>query len=311
MNKKILVTGGAGYIGNVLVRLLLKKGYDITVLDNFFFNQDNTLKGLDINLVIGDVRDQKYINSNFLKKFDYIIPLAALVGAPLCDKLKKDAVEINLESSKNIIKYCNKKTKIVLPNTNSGYGISDPNEICDENYKLNPISIYGKTKVEAEKVFLSHNNTVSLRLATVFGYSKRMRLDLLVNNFVHIALTKKEIEIFEGHFKRNYVHIFDVANAFLYVIENFEKMKNNIFNLGLDDVNLSKIELANTIKKYLEDFKIVQNEFDRDPDQRNYIVSNKKIKAFGFRFSKTLDFGIKELINEIPKLKKGKNYSNI
>ncbi len=311
MKKKILVTGGAGYIGNVLTRLLVDNNYNVTVLDNLFFDQPNTIQNLDINFIKGDIRDEKIINKDFLKYFDYLIPLAALVGAPLCEKHKKEAEEINLNSTYKILKACSKNIKIILPNTNSGYGISSPNEICDENYKLNPISTYGKTKVKAEEVYLSHNNTISFRLATVFGYSPRMRLDLLVNHFVNIALTTKKIEIFEGHFKRNYVHIFDVARAFLFAIENFEKMRNNIFNLGLDDLNLSKNELSQKIKQYIPDFEITQNEFDKDPDQRNYIVSNKKIKKFGFEFKKNIDDGIKELIKEIPKLNKGLKYSNI
>lgn len=311
MEKNILVTGGAGYIGNVLVRLLEKKKFNVTVVDNLFFKQDNTLKNLNIKFINGDIRDEKIFSKDFLNNFDYLIPLAALVGAPLCDKYKKEAQDINLKSVFKIVNNSKKDLKIILPNTNSGYGVSQPGEICDESYALNPISIYGITKVKAEEIYLSHNNTISFRLATVFGYSNRMRLDLLVNHFVHTALTKKKIEIFEGHFKRNYVHIVDVARAFVYAIENFEMLKNNIFNLGLDDLNLSKIELANKIKAYIPDFEITQNEFDKDPDQRNYIVSNKKIKKFGFNFSMNLDDGIKELLKQIPKLDKDKTYSNI
>ena len=233
-----------------------------------------------------------------------------MVGAPLCEKFKKETKKINIGSIKLLLRYLKKNQKIIYPTTNSGYGIGDKNKYCDENSPLRPVSLYGVTKLKAEQLILDHGNSVCFRLATIFGYSYRMRTDLLVNNFVSEAVTNKYLEIFEGKFKRNYVHIKDVARVFLFCIENFEKVKNNVYNFGLEGVNLTKIELAETVKKYVKDFKYILNEFGTDPDKRDYIVSNKKILSTGFEFKHSLENGIKELANEIPKLSKG-NYSNI
>ncbi|EMH80500.1 NAD dependent epimerase/dehydratase family protein [alpha proteobacterium HIMB114] len=307
---KILITGGAGYLGNVIVRELIKKNYEITVIDNLYFNQKNYLESCKINFLKWDVRDAKLITKNFLESFGVIIPLAALVGAPICEANQKAAYEINTKSIQHIVNNISSNTKIILPNTNSGYGIGG-SKYCDESSPLNPISIYGKSKVESERIVMSHKNSISLRLATVFGMSQRMRLDLLVNHFVSEAINDNEVEIFEGKFMRNYVYILDVARAFCYCIENFDKMKNNVFNLGLEDVNLSKIDLANEIKKIIPNFKFKINEFDKDPDQRNYIVTNKKILEHGFNFVGSLNEGIKELNLGIRNLPKGEKYSNI
>jgi nucleoside-diphosphate-sugar epimerase len=310
---KILVTGGAGYIGSVLVPKLLESNYKVIVIDNFFFNQkslDNLKKHKNFSLIKGDASDKNLVKKILDNNFDLIIPLAALVGAPLCDKMPELAKEINESSVKYIINNVDVKTKIILPTTNSGYGIGKENIACNEESDLNPISIYGITKVNAEKFVLERGNSISLRLATVFGMSPRMRLDLLVNHFVSKAVNKERLDIFEGHFKRNFVHIQDVARVFLFFIKNFEKYKNNAYNFGLEDANLSKIELAQEIKKEIKDFNFIINEIAKDPDKRNYIVSNRKILNTGFKFEYSLNKGIKELIVGINNLPKG-NYSNL
>jgi nucleoside-diphosphate-sugar epimerase len=308
----ILVTGGAGYIGSVLVPELLKKKYNVTVIDNYFFSQQalKNIKLSNFSLIKGDVRDASLINS-IIKKFDIIIPLAALVGAPLCDLKTKEANEINFESILSMKKSLSKEQWILLPVTNSGYGIGKEGEFCTESSPLNPISLYGKTKVAAEKVVMDRENSISFRLATVFGMSERMRIDLLVNHFIYKALIDKKIKIFEGHFKRNYVHIADVARVFLFAIENFKSLKNNTYNFGLENANLSKIELANKIKTFLSDFEILESKEGNDPDKRNYIVSNKKILSSGFEFKNSLDNGIPEVIAGLRGLPNNKINSNV
>ena len=237
--------------------------------------------------------------------------MAALVGAPLCDKFPKDAKEVNLESISILNSQLSKEQHVILPVSNSGYGIGKPGEFCTEQSPLNPISLYGRTKVQSEKIIMERENSVSFRLATVFGMSPRMRTDLLVNYFVNKAITEKKIEIFEGNFKRNYVHIKDVANVFNFTIENFNKMKSNTFNFGLENANFSKIELAEKIKTHVKEFEIIISENGTDPDKRDYIVSNKKILEAGYEFENDLDKGIKELLSELPKLSTEINYSNV
>ena len=308
---KILVTGGFGYIGQVFINLLNPKD-EITLIDNLTFNQ-NSLNILNkfpnIKFIEGDVRDKDLIKETS-KNIDFIFPLAGLVGAPLCKKKPKEAKEVNQDSIKLLCETISTNTKIIIPTTNSGYGVGSKENFCTEDSPIKPISVYGVTKMAAEKYVLDRGNAISLRLATVFGMSPRMRLDLLVNNFCHIALSKGKIDIFEGHFRRNFVHVLDVARAFIFCMENFEKLKNNVFNFGLDDANLTKLDLAKKIKKYVPNFEITENEFEKDPDQRDYIVSNKKILSTGFKFKVGLDEGIKELIIKIPKLPK-KSFSNV
>tara|TARA_Y100000590_G_scaffold102552_3_gene116551 strand:- start:7710 stop:8645 length:936 start_codon:yes stop_codon:yes gene_type:complete len=309
----ILVTGGAGYIGSVLVQILLKNNFNVTVLDNFLFKQkslNQIKKNRQLNIVEGDVRDESIIK-DLVTKSDIIIPLAALVGAPLCDIKPKEAKEVNLDSMFLLKSILSKNQRVILPVSNSGYGIGKSGEFCTEESPLNPISLYGQTKVQSESIIMERENSISFRLATVFGMSPRMRIDLLVNYFVNKALTEKKIQIFEGHFKRNYVHIKDVANVFLFTIKNFEKMKSNTYNFGLEDANFSKIELAEKIKKYINNFEIQISEFGKDPDKRDYIVSNKKILSTGYKFLEDLDSGIQELIREIPNLSKNESYSNV
>tara|TARA_Y100000996_G_scaffold408378_1_gene387348 strand:- start:140 stop:1093 length:954 start_codon:yes stop_codon:yes gene_type:complete len=311
MSKKILITGGAGYIGSVLLPILLKENYEVVLVDKLIFKQKVINYKENFKFINADVR-----NFDFMKKileehkFNFVIPLAALVGAPICSKYITEAEEINYKSCNFLFDNLSQDTKIILPVSNSGYGIADHNKPCTEESALNPISVYGVTKVKAENSLIKRGNYISLRLATIFGLSPRMRLDLLVNNFVYEAVTNKYLEIFEGKFKRNYVHINDVARVFLFCIKNFDRLKNNVFNFGLENINLTKIELAENIKKYVKDFNYVLNEFGHDPDKRDYIVSNKKILDTGFEFKHSLDQGIKELVDGIPKLGKG-NYTNI
>ena len=280
--KKILVTGGAGYIGSKLVTKLLKKNYKVTVIDilkfsskslNHLFNKKN------FTFIKGDVRNKKLM-SKLIKKNDFIIPLAALVGAPLCEKNKKEAISVNLDSIKYLMKIISKKkNKIIYLTTNSGYGIGEKNKYCDENSPLKPISLYGRTKCDGENLVISKNNNhVCFRLATVFGQSYRMRSDLLVNNFVHTAIKKKKLTIFEPHFRRNFIHVRDVVDAIIFTITHFNKLKNDVYNLGLSSANISKIMLAKKIQKQYKKLKIKIITNRKDPDKRDYYVSNKKIK---------------------------------
>jgi nucleoside-diphosphate-sugar epimerase len=303
----ILVTGGAGYIGSVLVPELLKAGNKVTVLDNYMFNQ-NTLLDCCYNSLFsiarGDARDGSLL-SETVKDKDYIIPLAALVGAPLCDKDEDGAESINTGAIKTLTEIIDPEQRIIIPITNSGYGIGEKGKFCTEETPLRPISHYGKTKVEAEKIALSRANSVSLRLATVFGASPRMRLDLLVNDFTYKAVKEKFIDIFEGHFMRNYIHIRDVAKAFLHVIDNFDKLKGEAYNVGLSDANISKLELCTKIREQLPDFNYQESSDKKDPDQRDYLVSNEKIEKTGFKPSYSLEDGITELIKTYKILSDG------
>ena len=297
--EKILITGGAGYIGSMLTTKLIEKGYRVTVIDSLQFSK-NSLNHLfahkNFKFIYGDVRNKNLIKKN-IKKHNIIIPLAALVGAPLCEKYKKEAKEINFESIKYMLKIIDKKQKIIFPTTNSGYGIGQKEKYCDENSPLNPISFYGKTKAEAEKIVLEFENSICFRLATIFGYSYRMRTDLLVNNFVYKALKFKKLKLYEPHFRRNYIHIIDVVRAFIFAIKNFNKLKSNTYNLGLSSANLTKLMLAKKIKKQFKEVKISIIRNRKDPDQRDYFVSNKKIEKKGFKPIISLEEGIAELLN--------------
>jgi len=294
----VLVTGGAGYIGSILVPELLKKKYCVTVLDNFMYNQNSLLSSCifeDFNVIRGDARDEAVLKP-LLKDADYIIPLAALVGAPLCNRDKIGAVTINRDAIDLIVKLASKKQRIIIPTTNSGYGIGQKGIYCTEETPLNPITLYGKVKMEAEKIVLNRGNSISFRLATVFGMSPRMRIDLLVNDFVYRAVKDRFIVIFEGHFKRNYIHIRDVARAFIHAIDNFNKMKNEPYNVGLSEANISKLGLCAKIKEYIPDFVYLESPIGEDPDKRDYIVSNDKIEKTGFKPKYSLEMGIKELM---------------
>ncbi|TSA45686.1 NAD(P)-dependent oxidoreductase [bacterium] len=294
----ILVTGGAGYIGSILVPMLLRKGFNVTVLDNFLYNQvslSDCVSFDNFRVVRGDSRDEELLKK-YMKDADYIIPLAAIVGMSACDADRHAAKTINLEAIRSILNLRSKNQKIIFPNTNSGYGIGKQGIYCDEKTPLNPISLYGQAKAQAENIILDSGEAITFRLATVFGISPRMRLDLLVNQFVHEALTKGYVVLFEAHFKRNFIHIQDVARAFIHAIENFEKMKNEPYNVGLSNANLSKKELCEEIKKQIPKFYFVEAEVGEDPDKRNYIVSNAKIESTGFMPVVSLQSGIAELI---------------
>jgi len=309
---KILVTGGAGYIGSVLVPELLKQGYEVVVIDNFMYNQTSLLDCCcDKNLTVirGDARDERLI-SKYIKGVDYIFPLACLTGAPLCDKDQIGARTTNLDAVKLILKMRNKNQRVIFPTTNSGYGIGQKGIYCDENTPLKPISFYGKLKVEAEKAVLESGNSITLRLATVFGISPRMRLDLLVNNFVYKAINDGYLVLFESHFKRNYIHIRDVAKAFIHCLNNFDKMKNQTYNVGLSSANLSKWELCQEIKKQIPNFVFIESKIGKDPDKRNYIVSNAKIEKTGFKPEFSLEQGIAELIKGYQIIKRNQ-FSNV
>ena len=308
---KILITGGAGYLGSILTTQLVDFGHQVTVIDILEFNK-TSLSHLfvkkNFKFIKGDVRNKNLMIKE-LKKKNIIIPLAALVGAPLCKKYPKKTLDINYNCIKFILSKLKFSQKIIYPNTNSGYGIGKKNKYCDEESQLNPISLYGKTKVEAEKIILNHKNSVVFRLATVFGFSYRMRTDLLVNFLVNMAVRNKKITIFEPHFRRNYIHVLDVANAFIFAIHNFNKMKGKIYNVGLSNANLTKIQLAKLIKKNIKGTKINILKNRKDPDKRDYFVSNKKIEKLGFKPTISIDQGIIELRNifNIFNFEKNKN----
>lgn len=309
---KITITGGAGYIGSVLVPYLLSNGYRVTVLDNFTHNQPTLLDScIDPNfeLIRGDCRDSSLVR-RAIKDADFIIPLAAVVGAPACDADQTATRSINLDAIRLLLSVRSASQAIVSPCTNSGYGIGEKGAFCTEESPLRPLSLYGVTKVEAEKAILDAGNSISLRLATVFGASPRMRMDLLVNDFVYRAFKDRFLVIFEGHFKRNYLHIRDVARAFHHAIANFEAMKNNAYNAGLSDANLSKLELCERIKLQIPDFYYVEGEIGKDPDKRDYIVSNDKIERTGYKPRYSLDEGITEL-RKVYTILRAKPFGNV
>ena len=296
--KKIFLIGGGGYVGSVLCTTLINLGFKVTVVDLMKYDK-GSLNHLyyhkNFELIKKDVRNIKLMKK-LIKKNEFIIPLAALVGAPLCDKNKKDAVSVNHKSIKSLVSLCSEKNKIIFLTTNSGYGIGKKNKFCDENSPLKPISLYGRTKCDAENEVLKSKNFICFRLATVFGFSHRMRTDLLVNNFVNKSVKIKKLKIFEPHFRRNFIHIRDVVAGVVYAINNFNKLKSNIYNLGLSSANISKLMLAKKIKKQIKNLQIQIIKNKKDPDKRDYFVSNRKIEKKGFKARFSLEDGIKELI---------------
>ncbi|MDQ6862407.1 MAG: NAD(P)-dependent oxidoreductase [Thermoproteota archaeon] len=311
MVEKVLITGGAGYIGSVLTRALLDEGFAVTVLDRFIYGQNSLLDcciNENFSIIRADVRDRGAL-AKAMNGADFIIHLAALVGAPLCDSDPIAATTTNLDGTNLLLSLRSPCQKLLFPCTNSGYGIGEKNKFCTEETPLRPISLYGKTKVAAEKAILESGDSISFRLATVFGVSPRMRTDLLVNNFVYRALNDGYLIIFEGHFKRNYIHINDVARAFLHAINNFESMKNQVYNVGLSDANLSKLELCDQIKKHIPSLVYVESAVGEDPDKRDYLVSNEKIEQAGFNPQYSIDDGIVQLMKAYSILK-NTNYSN-
>jgi nucleoside-diphosphate-sugar epimerase len=305
--KKVLITGGAGYLGSVLTEVLLNKGYQVTVIDNLIYKQTSVAPFAyhpNFDFIFGDVTNESLLKS-LVEKHDVIIPLAAIVGMPACKAQPELTVKVNFEQVRNITKWITKNQMLLVPNTNSQYGSST--EIITEESPFKPLSLYAETKCDAEKAVLESGNGIALRLATVFGMSYRMRMDLLVNDFVYKAITDGYLVLFESHFIRNYIHVRDIANTFLFMIENYEKCNNNAFNVGLTSANCTKLELAETIQKYVPDLVIVQNNFKQDFDQRNYIVSNAKLENQGWVPTFTLDKGIQELIKGYQLINKFKN----
>lgn len=295
---KILVTGGAGYVGSILVGHLLTDGHEVTVLDNFMWGQVSLASycaNQNLRIERGDARDTRTVKP-LLRDADVLIPLAALVGAPLCEARFQDAWNINCYAVRDAMASMSSHQRIVIPISNSGYGVGERDQECTEDSPLRPVSVYGQTKVQVEQIVMSRGNAISLRLATVFGMSQRMRMDLLVNDFVWRAVRDRAIVLFEGHFRRNFVHVRDVAWAFSHALDNFDEMRDKPYNVGLSDANMTKLELCERIAKHVPDFHIAQSHFGEDPDKRDYVVSNARIEATGWRPRYSLDDGIAELI---------------
>lgn len=308
----VLVTGGAGYLGSVLVPTLLESGFRVRVLDNFLFRQGSLLDCCasdDFEVIRGDCRDEQAV-TRALAGADVVIPLAALVGAPLCDRDRTAATATNQTAVEMLCRIAGRGQAILYPTTNSGYGIGEAGKFCTEETPLRPISLYGVTKTRAEEAVLARGNSLTFRLATVFGASPRMRTDLLVNDFVHRAVHDRAVVIFEGHFKRNYIHVRDVARVFVHGIRHFATMQGRPYNVGLEDANLSKLELCAKIREHLPAFVFLEAPIGEDPDKRDYIVSNARILATGFRPEWSLDRGIDELVKAFTILRQSA-YSNV
>jgi nucleoside-diphosphate-sugar epimerase len=314
MNKaSFLITGGAGYLGCVLTEHLLDGGHEVTCLDNLRYGQNTPFihaSNPDYRFVQGDARDEGVLRE-VLPGIDVIIPMAAIVGMPACKAYPKDAQSINYEAVMLINRLRSPKQKMIYPTSNSGYGTVFERGVCDEESPLEPISLYGRTKVDAERDLLaSGKDVISLRLATTFGLSARMRLDLLVNDFVYKALTDGYVVLYEGGFKRNFIHVRDVARAFEHCFRNWGRMRNQAYNVGLESENISKLELAQRIREHVGSFEIISKEIGEDPDRRNYVVSNRKIMKSGFKPKVGLDWGIDELIRGIGVLLRNNPFRN-
>lgn len=295
---KILVTGGAGYIGSVFVPALLNEGHEVTVLDNFLFRQNSLFEccaNPNFQIVNGDVRNLELVEK-LVKDKDFIFPLACLTGFPLSKKDPVAATTVTRDAVISMLKMLKPEQKIIYPNTNSGYGVGDGNNFCTEESPLRPVSLYGKLKVETEKAIRERGNYVVFRLATVFGASPRMRMDLLVNDFVYRAYKDRSIVLFESSFKRNYVHVRDVVGAFLFAMRNFQNMNGEVYNLGLDEANYTKMELCQEIKKQIPELNIFEAQIGQDPDKRDYVVSNEKLRNAGYSAKITVAEGITELL---------------
>ncbi len=307
-----LVTGGAGYIGSVLIPELLALGHKVTAIDNFSFGQSSLLDCCrydGFQAVRGDVRDEGLMKK-LMAKADVIVPLACLVGAPICAQRPLEARSINLDAIKMLIDMSSKQQRFLSPTTNSGYGVGEDGIYCTEETPLRPVSLYGVLKVELEKHLLDSGRAISFRLATAFGVSPRMRIDLLVNDFTYRAVVDRFVILFESHFKRNYIHVRDVGRAFIHGLNNWDRMKAQAYNVGLSDANLSKMELCLEIKKQVPEFTIMESEIGKDPDQRNYIVSNEKIEGTGYRPAVSLPAGITELIKAYQIVRRNQ-YANV
>lgn len=312
MSAKILITGGAGYIGSILTPMLLEQGHDVTVLDRFSDGEPYLATACQYDSFLpvrGDARDEGLI-ADLVADKDVVIPLAALVGAPLCDMDPFAAQSTNEDAIKMLVAKLRPEQKVIYPNSNSGYGIGEEGQVCTEESALRPVSLYGRTKVAAEEAVLAHDNAITFRLATVFGVAPRMRIDLLVNDFTLRAITDRTVVIFEGHFKRNYIHVRDVAKAFVHALDNFDAMKGLPYNVGLSDANLSKLELCEAIKQRVPNFTYLEAPFGEDPDKRDYIVSNERIESTGFKPDWSVERGIDELVRGYQMVRT-KRFSNV
>lgn len=312
MSCNILITGGAGYLGSTMVPDLLQLGHKVTVLDSFMYKQsslNHVCHHPNFSVVKGDIRIEG-VMAPLIKTADIVIPLAALVGAPMCSQDPVGAQTVNHDAIALMLKLLSKQQLVLMPTTNSAYGTGDKNNFCTEESPLNPISLYAKEKVGIEKELMQRENAISFRLATVFGMSPRMRIDLLVNDFTYRAVYDRFVVLFESSFKRNYVHVRDVSRVFQHAIANFDKMKGQIYNVGLSDANVSKKELCERIQKQVQDFVFLDAPVGKDPDQRNYIVSNAKIEATGFQPIHSLDMGIRDLIKGYAMIKNTR-YGNV
>ena len=311
--EKVLITGGAGYLGSTLCEHLLKNGYSVTVLDNLMFKQMSLLhlfKQDGFQFILGDVRDKELLQK-LVSEHEVIIPLAAIVGMPACKSNPQLATDVNYKQIENIVEVLKSNQKLILPNTNSQYGSSE--NIITEESEFKPLSHYAKTKCDAEDLLLKSKNGITLRLATVFGVSPRMRMDLLVNDFVYKSITDGYLVLFESHFKRNYIHVQDIARTFEFMIRNYKECNGQAFNVGLSTANLSKFELANKIKEYVPGLVIKEDNFKEDFDKRNYIVSNEKLESKGWSPNYDLDYGIKQLISSYKMIGNfiNKNFTNL
>lgn len=310
--ERVLITGGAGYLGSVMTGHFLKKGFAVTVLDDFRYCRTSLLHLCShpaLKVVRGDVRERALVKP-LVAEADILIPLAAVVGAPACDLHPRESRTINVGAVKLINDLRGRDQRVLFPVTNSGYGVGEEGVFCTEESPLRPVSRYGKQKVEAEKILMARGNAVAFRLATAFGVSPRMRLDLLVNDFTYRALRDRCIVLFEEHFKRNYIHVRDIAAVFHFGAVNFSRLKNQVYNVGLSSANLSKRELCGLIEREVPGLTIISSPIGRDPDQRNYIVSNQKIERAGFRPRWTLPAGIRELLKAYTFLKDSR-YDNL
>lgn len=309
---KILVTGGAGYIGAILVPELLKKEHEVIVVDSLMYQQTSLLDVCfhsKLSLIRGDVRDDRILK-NLISKVDAILPLACLTGAPICEREAAAAKAINYDAIQKILAMKSRDQILIFPSTNSGYGVGEKDVYCDEDSPMRPISLYARLKVDIEEILLERGDCVTMRFATVFGASPRMRLDLLVNDFTYRAVTDRFIVLFEPHFKRNYLHIRDAAAAFVHALDHYESMKGRPYNVGISNANLSKWELCELIKKHVSEFYFVAAEIGGDPDKRNYIVSNARMESTGFKTAIGIDQGIQELLKAFQMIRRNQ-HSNI
>ncbi len=309
---KVFITGGAGYIGSVMVPALLRAGWKVTVLDNLMFGQTSLLDCCGepgFEMLRGDACDERLVKEG-MKGADYVIPLACLTGAPLCDKNPAEARRVIIDAIDTILKFRSPEQRLMYPTTNSGYGVGEKGKFCTEETPLRPVSLYGRLKNDAEAKILGAGNSMTFRLATAFGVSPRMRLDLLVNDFTYRAVNDRFIVLFEAHFKRNFIHVRDVAKAFMHGMDNFGKMRGTMYNLGLSGANLSKMELCEVIKRQVPGFYVTEASVGEDPDKRDYIVSNEKIEKTGYRPDVGLDAGVTELLKAFRIIKRNE-YANV